>query len=298
MPKRVPLPSSLHSSPFRVQTARDAGIGKRRLDGTDLARPFHGVRIAAGAEVHPARAYAPLLHGSQHFSHLTAAALYGVPLPFLSDSRVHVTSVAPARAPAGRGVAGHQTADARRHVVIRHRLPVVDPVTLFCELAPLLGLDDLVAVGDHLLFDPPVLDPLDLRPYATLEQLVSRVAGFRGRGARAAASALLLCRVGSASRKETQLRLLLMRAGLPEPELNTEITDDRGRFLAYGDLVYREKKVLVEYDGDQHRTSQRQFERDHARLDALRDAGWTIIQVRRDGLNERTVERVRRALGL
>ena len=62
-------------------------------------------------------------------------------------------------------------------------------------------------------------------------------------------AALELVRPGSESPKETELRLLLIRGGLPEPELNVDVVGKNGRFIGRGDLVYRRHKVLVEYDG-------------------------------------------------
>jgi very-short-patch-repair endonuclease len=75
----------------------------------------------------------------------------------------------------------------------------------------------------------------------------------------------------------------MIRSGLPEPELNPRLYR-AGRFLARADLVYRAQRVIVEYDGEKHRTDDRQYDRDLVRLDALRDAGWTIVQVRKQGL--------------
>lgn len=42
-------------------------------------------------------------------------------------------------------------------------------------------------------------------------------------------------------------------AGLPEPALNAPIFDVDGSLVAIGDLVWWEQKVVVEYEGDQHR---------------------------------------------
>jgi very-short-patch-repair endonuclease len=68
-----------------------------------------------------------------------------------------------------------------------------------------------------------------------------------------------------------------------------------GRF----DLVYREWRVIVEYDGDQHRTSSRQYDRDQLRLEAATMAGWIVVRVRSHALfaaPERMVRRVTDAL--
>ncbi|WP_185020527.1 DUF559 domain-containing protein [Rathayibacter sp. PhB152] len=67
------------------------------------------------------------------------------------------------------------------------------------------------------------------------------------------------------------------------------------------DLLYRKQWVVVEYDGDQHRTDTRQYERDIARSEAIQALGYRHIRVRLSGLVDRpeaTAARVRRALGL
>jgi very-short-patch-repair endonuclease len=82
------------------------------------------------------------------------------------------------------------------------------------------------------------------------------------------------------------LRLLLVRAGLPEPEVNGEIRDARGVFVAFGDLLFRAYRVLVEYDGGGHRTDERQFHRDVARLDDVMELGIRVIRVNKSLMNQ------------
>ena len=98
---------------------------------------------------------------------------------------------------------------------------------------------------------------------------------------------------------ETALRILLLRAGLPEPELNQELRDHRRRWIGRFDMVYREARVIVEYDGDHHRTSTIQYERDISRVERAMAARWTVLKVRAQGIYVRpneTVRRVREAL--
>ena len=274
------------------------------MRGADLERPFHGVRSLTESEISvigTCRAFEPLLRPGLFFSHLTAARLWGCPLPqsIARGAAIHVTATAPTRAPEGRGVIGHQSRPELAATNRRYDLPVADAALTFCQLASVLPLDDLVAVGDHLVLDPAVLDPHDIRPHVTLGELQTRVRCFTGRGARAAASAIGLVRQGAESRPETLLRLLLGRAGLPEPEVNPELTDATGRWLGRADLVYREWRVIVEYDGDQHRTDSRQYEKDIARFEKFVDAGWNVVKVRKTGLFTQprgTVARVERAL--
>ncbi len=84
-------------------------------------------------------------------------------------------------------------------------------------------------------------------------------------------------RPGTDSAPETRLRLLLLEAGCPEPEVNGIVPTSRGAF--HGDLVFRDQRVIVEYDGEQHRTDDRQYSIDGDRLDAIMAAGWRVIRV-------------------
>lgn len=172
------------------------------------------------------------------------------------------------------------------------------PAAMFIELATVLSEDDLVAVGDALILDPYELDPRDIRPWTTLPELEA-ACRVRTPGNRAARRALAQVRQGSESRPETLLRLLLLRAGLPEPALGVELSDDGGRWIGRFDMVYAQARVVVEYDGDQHRTSRIQYEKDMVRIDRAIAAGWTVIRVRSRGLfraRNETVARVQSAL--
>ncbi|WP_223247125.1 DUF559 domain-containing protein [Microbacterium oleivorans] len=93
--------------------------------------------------------------------------------------------------------------------------------------------------------------------------------------------ALTRARARTDSVAETLLRLDAADAGLPEFAVNEAIRDAHGRFLAYGDLVHAPTRVLLEYDGQEHRLDDRQYARDVERLDALAAAGWRVIRVNR-----------------
>lgn len=175
----------------------------------------------------------------------------------------------------------------------------MDPTTLFCQLSATLSLQDLVAVGDALVLSPRFRQWDDDRPWTSVDDLERRVDGFRGRGKRTARDAVPLLRPGAASRPESLLRLLLRQPGWPDPEVNAAIREASGRLVAYPDLLYRQWRVVVEYDGDQHRTSRAQYERDVRRLEELSAQGWRVVRVLSRDLfvtPEQTVLRVRAAL--
>ena len=115
------------------------------------------------------------------------------------------------------------------------------------------------------------------------------------RGLRRLRTALSAVDPGAASPKETWLRLLLIDAGLPVPE--TQIPVVAGyRTVAVLDMGWDQLKIAVEYDGDQHRTSRRQYVRDIRRLKTLQDCGWIVVRVIAEDPPADILRRVREAL--
>ncbi len=242
-----------------------------------------------------AASYAPLLRPGERFSGSTALVLWGAPLP-RGERPLHVTGSG-ARRPRRARVVGHRGAPLAP--AIRSGLPVSPPEIAFLEAAAELAEHDLVAAGDYLVHDPRVLDPRDIRPHIRLPELLDAVNSATGRHVRAARRGASRVRDGVESRPETLLRLLLVDSGLPEPACGVAVHDARGRRIGWFDMGWTERRVLVEYDGDQHRTSTQQYEWDIRRFDRAAEAGYRVVRVRAHGLfrdPETTVERVRAAL--
>ncbi|MBC9927697.1 MULTISPECIES: DUF559 domain-containing protein [unclassified Leucobacter] len=61
-------------------------------------------------------------------------------------------------------------------------------------------------------------------------------------------------------------------------ELQVDIRDSAG-WVGRFDLVSRQHRVIVEFDGDQHRTNKVQYEKDLRRLDRARGAGYAVIRL-------------------
>lgn len=98
---------------------------------------------------------------------------------------------------------------------------------------------------------------------------------------------------------ETRLRMLLVLAGLPEPQVNWELYDAFGVVLRRLDLAYPEVRVAVEYDGRHHVEVVQQWESDLARREGLEGDRWRMIVVTGRGIYREpgaTVDRVRAAL--
>lgn len=152
----------------------------------------------------------------------------------------------------------------------------------FVDLAAVLALRDLVAVGDAIL-------RRRLASRHDIADVIRRSAGQRGvKRARQAAD---LLDPAAASPQESRLRVVLWEDGLSGFCVNHPITDDAGQFLAVGDLVDVERRIVTEYDGDTHRTREGQA-RDAARRHVLTVHDWLLVTCVADDI--RFPERARR----
>src|SRR6201984_2689732 len=115
------------------------------------------------------------------------------------------------------------------------------------------------------------------------------------RGLRRLQVALPLVDGGSASPKETWLRRLLIDAQLPPPTTQIAVHEN-WRLVGILDMGWERFKVAVEYDGDQHRSSRRQYVRDMRRLKALAACGWIVVRVIVEDRPDDVVRSVREAL--
>jgi len=93
--------------------------------------------------------------------------------------------------------------------------------------------------------------------------------------------------------------MLIVLAGLPEPEVNVAVRDGEGRLLFRFDLCYPELQLIVEYDGRQHAEDADQWLSDIDRREWIDDERWRILIVTSKGLfrePERTLRRIQSAL--
>ncbi|GAA1865148.1 hypothetical protein GCM10009836_51810 [Pseudonocardia ailaonensis] len=76
---------------------------------------------------------------------------------------------------------------------------------------------------------------------------------------------------------ETRMRLALVRAGLPRPEVQWVVQDPVARRAVRLDLAYPELRIGLEYEGADHLRPE-QVLRDTARFTALTAAGWRMFR--------------------
>lgn len=289
------LPNSLPNGPFTVQTGRDLGMTKRELYGRSVVIPFPGTRLPADGPWDLAArcgALALTLPDSSAFSHVTALRLQGIEEPWRleADEQMHVVVRTAGDRPQRRGVTAHVASDT----VLTKRVAgvqVTTPAQTWIHLAASLTVDELVVLGDAMTRrKAPACALEDLR--AVLAEAGSR------RGVRRAAEALPLIRPRTDSSMETRTRLVLVRGGLPCPQVNEDQFTDSGEFLAMPDMAYPGLKIAIEYAGDVHRDPD-VWRRDVNREARMRDHDWDVITVIVEHVLQRPeflVARVRRSM--
>lgn len=300
MPRREQLPPELGGRAFTVREAYRLGVGEGRLRNVELSRPTHGVRrLGECADLAQlAEAVRLVLPAGSAFSHHTAARLLGLPLPRRWAPTEPLDVMTKTTEPWIRrlGCQGHHGLESR-HVEARRGIRVVSREDTWCDLAAAgaLDLDELIVAGDEVVH---------FRRGTSTSELADAVRRrWGGRGRRLMAEALPQLRPRCNSPMETRARLLFLRGGLPEPELNVVINDrDSGQWLSESDFVWRRQRVVAEFDGDHHRTSRQQWQNDVARAENLQDDGWAVVRLTYPDVmihprNSTTVARLRRLLG-
>jgi hypothetical protein len=269
------------------------------MRGRDLDRPFRAVRTHGLQKPDPradayekrrfeavqkARIYASRMRDCEFFSHETAALIWGAPLALAArdgapDVAPHVSVFRGHAIPRAKGIHGHRVAAELARIVTHDGLCVTSPASAWAMLGQ-LPLYDLVALGDYFVRvwrdDGYFRGNAGTPPLATIEELDAAARAGRRVGIRSLRQALPLIRTDSWSRTESWTRLVIVHAGLPEPQLNRDFYDEHGVHLACIDLAYPEYKVAIEYLGQFHGA---QYARDIERIERMRAAGWNVIQV-------------------
>ena len=282
-----PLPDIVRGESLSTAQAIRLGVPPDRLRRADVRHPFHGVAtfsVPSQTLADRAWAYAQVMPQAAWFSNTTAAALRGLPLPrALEHGPLHITVPRGAHTPRAIGIIGHQRdieEPAFERLLLSGStgelvpLPVATIGATLLTASTDLELPDLVALVDAARCAD------DLAALADIERMLARSA--RRAGAAALRRAVARSRAGVRSRPETHLRLLLARAGFPEPEVALEVSTPLGPL--HPDLAWPLYGVLIEYEGDGHRTDSRVFARDLSRFDAFADAEWSAIRCTREDL--------------
>ncbi len=228
----------------------------------------HGVHSLVPAAVRPplAAEQAALLACGPHavLSHETAARLHGLRLP-KPRSEVHVTVVGSTRGRNRPRLCVHRTAILPRAERVRvGRLPVTSVARTIIDLAPDRSDRFVEQLVDQAL------------RRTSRAKLTEALLRHHGRpGTPAVRRALEPERPSSDtwSVAEERLLALVRRAGLPPPEANVPI----GRYVP--DLLWRDQRVIVEYDSREYHSGERARVHDAARHNDLTSWGFDVLHV-------------------
>jgi very-short-patch-repair endonuclease len=119
---------------------------------------------------------------------------------------------------------------------------------------------------------------IDMAVYAGLTEtaaLVRYAEAAKGRPGAGKVRSLAAFAAPAESPMETRLRWLLIQAGLPQPEVQTNLHDGKGRFIGRADLYYQAAKLILEYDGGNHRE---RLVEDDRRQNLLTNAGFRVLR--------------------
>jgi hypothetical protein len=273
-PARPETPSMNSPIVLTRAKARAMGIPLSDLLGLGFTRLFHDTYVGSGHMITlrlRAGTIMNRLPAATHVSHHTAVRLWGGVAPDSAD--IHVSMASREDRCRRAGVAAH-LGMAEVQTTICDGLPISTPIQAFLELASLgVNLVDLVIAGDSLV------KANDLDP----QLFVEATHAYQGRNAKRARRAASLVRAGVDSPMETRLRLLIVLAGLPEPQVNFIVRVAGGKWRWRFDLCYPEYKLIVEYDGRKHAFDAGQWRHDLERREWLDQERWRILVVVSEG---------------
>lgn len=286
--------------PFRVAAALEAGLTHDELYA-GFTRVVEGVYVASHVRVTPklkARA-ALLVHPPDAvLSHDSVLRLLGAPVDL--DPCEHVTVTRREDRRPRRSSRSHAMALRLKDVGDVGGLPGTVPERTFIDMARRLPLVELVVLGDWLV----------TAGHTTPEGLVGFCSGSPARYAGRALDAARFVRRGSNSPQESRTRMLMVLAGLPEPDLDEEWRAEDGEVFLQSDMLYLLSRarsapsnhgpfvgVAVDYDGLVHLESRRQWEKDAERADRYAELRVQPLRVTSRGLNREAGTTLRRIHG-
>lgn len=257
-------------------------VGRIGADEIGWTTPARGVRLKGDVPVtHEVLAQALILASDRDSfaCDLTAAHLWSMAVPHGFGLEVDAQACAVAVLRDGsrikaRGARGRRLELPKSHLTEIRGIPITTPARTWFDCASLIKWADLVAMGDALLREG----------LATRKDLHSMVVWGKGRrGVRAARWALSVLDPAAESPAESRLRARFVFTGLPAPTCNPTVSVAGQIFRL--DMAWLDRKVAVEYDGAEFHGPKQQAH-DEWRRALLRAAGWIVIVVRKEDLQD------------
>jgi hypothetical protein len=265
--RRPVVPDELTRGPFTIVEAERAGLTWKQLQGASWRRIGAGHYVWAGLRDEPLVVLAAIsrrLPIGAAFSGRTASWLHGLDLRPCDPIEVTIPPSCGVSALAGAVV--HRDALADLEVVERRGLAVTSPLRTAVDLGRQSTVVEAVVAVDMALHQR-LVDLAQLHAYVSDH--------VRGKGIGRLRRVLYLAEPAAESPMESRLRLILAQAGLPRPQAQVSLHDERGRFLGRPDLYYPAQRLGLEYDGAAHRDN---LVQDNRRQNRLLGAGYRLLR--------------------
>lgn len=250
-----------------IADATAVGLSWRNLQARSWRRLSRGQYAWTGLR-HDAelllRAVADRMPPRYAFSGATAGWMHGLDLAPCEPIEATVGRDVPVRARAG--VRLRRASLLESEVVSRRGLRTTTAIRTVCDLGSGRNLPEAVVALDAALHT-------ELVDFASLTREVAARTGAKG--IRRLRRALSLADGRAESPMESRLRVDLVVAGLPGPCVQSELHDASGAFLARVDLFYPDVRLVIEYDGQNHKQS---LAADLKRQNALINAGYHVLR--------------------
>lgn len=209
----------------------------------------------------------------------SAALVHGIDVLDFAELDVlpdlEVASVAGATATRRDDVLGGKRDLLAKEIILIDGVRVTTPLRTACDLACLRGRRR--AIG--------VLDAFRAKHGISAAELTGMLPRFAGRrGVTQLRQLIPLSRPDVDSQPESWIRIDIHDEGFPMPAAQVWTWAD-GWGRAKVENAYEHLRIAVEYDGEKFHSSDEDRDRDEVRRAALRQAGWIIIVVRRNGLS-------------
>ncbi len=261
------VPVALRTRLFTLAEAGEAGITRSQLRGASYRRLGSGFYRWVDLRESPQlvlSAFARRVPAGAAFSGRTAAWLHGLDVAPCEPVEVTIPQSIGSHWRAGATV--RRAALGREEIVRRRSVPTTSALRTVLDLAGRGPLIEGVVAADMFLHARLV----------TFAKLCSYAAEHPGaKGIARLRRVVDLAEPKAESPMETRLRMLLMLAGLPRPEVQVSIRDDQVRFLGRPDLFYRVQRLAIEYDGGNHRD---RLVDDNRRQNGLVGAGLRLLR--------------------
>jgi len=260
------IPRELTRRPFSLQEAREAGLTLSALRSKTWRRLGRQIYCHTDLEADPwpvLSAWNTTFPGGTVFAGTTAAWLHGLDLDPTNPVAIVVPPTSGIRPQRGLAV---RRCDLRAGDISTVRgLPAT---TLFRTLLDLCL--QLPAVEALVVIDMAVC-----AGHADAAELSLYAAKSKGRAGSRVLRDLSKLAAPAESPMETRLRWLLIQAGLPRPEVQTDLHDDDGRFVGRADLFYPTARLAIEFDGGNHRD---RLVEDDRRQNLILNAGYRLLR--------------------